>query len=173
MEAMIDPRAQAVYTTALHEAAHALAADNLGRPVPLIRLALRPDGQGVDGVTVVTYEGLDETSDRIRLAVIFAGPVADNLFGSAEDDTEGDESDAAQLKLIAGRFGTRAVPEFLSATRRAERLVPMLLREIITLGRALADRPFMGGVTIIEDAELRQFLPGVRWSPWAARSLRG
>jgi hypothetical protein len=168
MEAMIDPRAirHGVFLVAHHESAHALVADNLGRPVRMIRLTLRPDGQGVDGVTLVMYDGLDEASDRLRLATIFAGPVADHLFGGADDDTEGDESDAAQLKKITGRFGASAVPEFLDATRRAERLVPMLLREITELGRALADRPFVDGVMLIEDAELAPYLPGPVWSPW-------
>src|SRR5207302_6648458 len=129
----------------------------------------RPDQSGLDGEAIIDHAGL---SDRDALVVMFVGVAAEVAFGqAADDDTEGDESDAARLKEIAGRFGQNAATEFYAARRRAEKYVVMVRSEITTLAHALAATPFINGVATIAGEDLGPFLPLPRWSPLGIRHM--
>lgn len=163
---MIEPQVlqRTAFALAIHEAAHACVASIFKAPVDSVSIRTRPDQSGLDGEAMIAYATL---SDRDALVVTFAGVAADSLLGdNADDDTEGDESDAARLKEIAVRFGINGPPEFYSATRRAERLVAQLQFEIVELARALAAAPFIDDVATISGTDLAPFLPGPRYSPW-------
>lgn len=164
MRALPDYVQRTAFELALHEAGHACIASLLGAAVHSVSIKTRADQSGLDGEALIDYGNL---SDRDSLAVIFAGVAADVALGqSADDDTEGDESDSARLTQISLRFGADAATEFYAATRRAEKYVVMVRSEIIALARALAAAPFIDGVATIAGEELTSFLPVPRWSPW-------
>jgi hypothetical protein len=164
MSAQPDDIYRTAFELAIHEAAHACVASLLKAAVHAVAIKTRSDQSGLDGEAIIDYAGL---SDRDALVVTFAGVAADVAFGqAADDDTEGDESDTARLKSIAGRFGADAATEFYAATRRAEKLVIMVGPEITTLARVLTATPFINGVATIAGEDLAPFLPLPRYSPW-------
>jgi hypothetical protein len=146
---------QALYSTAIHESAHAVLAAVLGIPVQAILIRENEDGSA-DGWAQIDS---DSGTARDRLVVYLAGEVAESFFVGHLQRTTDDAlgaSDSEQIKALVGVLGEA---ELYVALGRAERLVRLHRASILRLSHALARHEVVDGRVFIQGEELAVLLP--------------
>jgi hypothetical protein len=145
----------ALYSTAIHEAAHCVLAALAGMPVHAVLIRENEDGSA-DGWSEIDSAS---ASPRDQLVVYLAGEAGEAFFVGhlkrASDDAASD-SDSARIKELVGRLGE---DQLHGAYGRACRLVQQYRADILRLSHAIARHEMVDGRILFQGDELAALLP--------------